>query len=216
MDATNRAAEAVAVSQGKIVAVGSNAEIRNLITPNTRVQDLGGKVMLPGFYAPHDHFPGSGTTALYRVDLNSPPVGKVETIGDLIEALAKIKGYTDYGIFTPIQVAAIAALDGPQDCVREAAAVYQARRDALVGGLNRIGWPVKPCRASMFLWTPIPEPYRAMGSMEFSMKLLREAEVVVSPGRAFGDLGEGYIRISLVENEHRINQAIRNIKKCLF
>lgn len=135
---------------------------------------------------------------------------------DVIDALAKIKGYTDYGIFTPIQVAAIAALDGPQDCVREAAALYQSRRDVLADGLNRIGWPVKPCKGSMFLWAPIPEAYRAMGSMDFSMKLLEEAEVAVAPGIGFGDMGDGYVRIALVENEHRLRQAIRNIRRCLF
>jgi len=135
---------------------------------------------------------------------------------DVIDALAKIKGYYDYGIFTPVQVAAIAALDGPQDCTQEAAQLYQNRRDVLVEGLNRIGWPVPKPRATMFLWAAIPESYRAMGSMEFSMKLLREAEVAVAPGIGFGDMGEGYVRIALVENEHRIRQAIRNIRKCLF
>ena len=135
---------------------------------------------------------------------------------DVIDALAKIKGYYDYGIFTPVQVAAIAALDGPQDCTREAAQLYQSRRDVLVEGLNRIGWSVPKPKATMFLWAAIPESYRAMGSMEFSMKLLREAEVAVAPGIGFGDMGEGYVRIALVENEHRIRQAIRNIRKCLF
>lgn len=135
---------------------------------------------------------------------------------EVVDALAKIKGYYDYGIFTPIQVAAVAALDGPQDCVAEAAAVYQARRDVLCDGLNRIGWPVERPKATMFLWAPVPEQYRAMGSMEFSMKLMREAEVSVSPGIGFGDRGDGYVRIALVENEHRIRQAIRNIKRCLF
>jgi len=135
---------------------------------------------------------------------------------DVVDALAKIKGYYDYGIFTPVQVAAIAALDGPQDCTREAAQLYKNRRDVLVEGLNRIGWSVPKPKATMFLWAAIPESYRAMGSMEFSMKLLREAEVAVAPGIGFGDMGEGYVRIALVENEHRIRQAIRNIRKCLF
>jgi alanine-synthesizing transaminase len=134
---------------------------------------------------------------------------------DVIDALAKLKGYMDYGIFTPIQVAAITALDGPQDCVRTAARTYQKRRDVLVRGLNRIGWPVTKPRASMFVWAQIPEPYREMGSMAFSLKLMNEAEVAVSPGVGFGDMGEGYVRISLVENEQRIQQAVRNIKKCL-
>ncbi len=135
---------------------------------------------------------------------------------DIIDALAKIKGYYDYGIFTPIQVAAIAALDGPQDCVRENAKAYQDRRDVLVEGLNRIGWPVQKPRATMFVWASIPEKYRSMGSMDFSMKLMQEAEVAVAPGSGFGDMGEGYVRIALVENEQRIRQAVRNIKRCLF
>ena len=134
----------------------------------------------------------------------------------VIEDLYSIKGYFDYGIFTPVQVSAIAALDGPQECVTETAKTYQRRRDAFVDGLRKIGWEVPRPKATMYLWAPIPEAFRAMGSMEFSLKLLREAEVMVSPGIAFGGLGEGYIRISLVENEQRINQAVRNIKKCLF
>ncbi len=134
----------------------------------------------------------------------------------VIEALAKIKGYYDYGIFTPVQVAAIAALDGPQDCVRETAQRYQRRRDVLVEGLNRIGWPLTKPKATMFVWAPIPEKYRQMGSMKFATKLLEEAKVAVTPGIGFGDQGEGYVRMALVENEHRIRQAIRNIKRCLF
>jgi len=135
---------------------------------------------------------------------------------DIIADLYSIKGYYDYGIFTPIQVASITALDGSQECVEETLKIYKNRRDIFVDGLAKIGWNVPRPRATMYLWCPIPEKYKAMGSIEFSMKLLREAEVVISPGLAFGELGEGYIRISLVENEHRINQAIRNIKKCLF
>ncbi len=135
---------------------------------------------------------------------------------DLIADLYSIKGYYDYGIFTPIQVAAIAGLDGSQECVEETLKIYKKRRDTFVNGLAKIGWKVPLPKATMYLWCPIPDKYKSMGSIKFSMKLLREAEVVVSPGLAFGELGEGYIRISLVENEHRINQAIRNIKKCLF
>jgi alanine-synthesizing transaminase len=135
---------------------------------------------------------------------------------DVIRALSVIKNYYDYGVFTPIQVAAIAALDGPQDCVRKAAQTYQDRRDALVDGLSRIGWHVPKPRASMFVWAPIPEAHRHLGSMAFAMKLMKEAEVAVSPGIGFGDMGEGYVRISLVENEHRIRQAVRNIKRVLF
>ena len=135
---------------------------------------------------------------------------------EVIEGLYSIKGYMDYGVFTPIQVAAIAALDGPQDCVREVTALYQRRRDLLVDGLNRMGWEVKPPRAGMFVWAPIPESYKELGSMEFALKLMKEAEVAVAPGIGFGHMGEGYVRIALVENEHRLRQAIRNIKRSLF
>ncbi|MCK4591742.1 MAG: aminotransferase class I/II-fold pyridoxal phosphate-dependent enzyme [Candidatus Latescibacteria bacterium] len=134
----------------------------------------------------------------------------------VIEALAKIKGYYDYGIFTPVQVAAITALDGPQDCVRETAERYQQRRDVLVEGLNRIGWPLTKPKATMFVWASIPDKYRQMGSIKFAAKLLEEAKVAVTPGVGFGDRGEGYVRMALVENEHRIRQAVRNIKRCLF
>ena len=135
---------------------------------------------------------------------------------DIIRALSMIKHYYDYGVFTPIQVAAIAALDGPQDCVRTAAAIYQSRRDALVEGLNRIGWSVPNPKFSMFVWAPIPEKFRHLGSIKFSLMLMEEAEVAVAPGIGFGDMGEGYVRISLVENEHRIRQAVRNIRRLLF
>lgn len=139
-------------------------------------------------------------------------VGNPQVIADLYS----IKGYFDYGIFTPVQVSAISALNGPSDCVDDTVKIYQKRRDVFVDGLRKIGWNVPSPRGSMYLWCPIPEQYRAMGSLEFSMKLLKEAEVVVSPGVAFGGLGEGYVRIALVENEQRIQQAVRNIKKCLF
>ncbi len=135
---------------------------------------------------------------------------------DVIKALSVIKQYYDYGVFTPIQVASIAALDGPQDCVEKAAKTYQERRDTLVEGLDRIGWPVPSPKASMFAWAPIPEKHRHLGSMKFSLKLMEEAEVAVAPGIGFGDMGEGYVRISLIENEDRIRQAIRNIKRALF
>jgi len=135
---------------------------------------------------------------------------------DIIDDLYSIKGYFDYGMFTPVQVAAISALDGPQDFVENTIENYRRRRDTFVDGLAKIGWHVPRPKAAMYLWCPIPEQYRAMGSIDFAMKLLTEAEVVVSPGIAFGDFGEGYVRISLVENEQRINQAIRNIKKALF
>ena len=131
---------------------------------------------------------------------------------DVIEDLYCIKGYFDYGIFTPIQVATISALDGPRECVDETVEIYRRRRDVFVDGLAKIGWEVPRPKATMYLWCPIPEKYRSLGSIEFSMKLLRECEVVVSPGVAFGEYGEGYVRISLVENEQRINQAVKNMK----
>ncbi|CAK0768449.1 glutamate--pyruvate aminotransferase AlaC [Gammaproteobacteria bacterium] len=130
----------------------------------------------------------------------------------LVAALARIKSYLDYGTFTPIQVAAIAALDGPQDCVREIATQYQNRRDVLVDGLNAAGWAVESPRATMFLWAPIPPQYRNLGSLEFSKKLLEEAKVAVSPGIGFGEYGDDHVRFSLIENEHRTRQAIRGIR----
>jgi alanine-synthesizing transaminase len=135
---------------------------------------------------------------------------------DVISDLYSIKGYFDYGIFTPVQVAAIAALDSDKMYVDEIVKTYQRRRDVFVDGLRKIGWNVPRPKASMYLWCPIPEQFRHMGSLDFSMKLLKEAEVVVSPGAAFGSLGDNYIRIALVENENRINQAVRNINRALF
>ena len=135
---------------------------------------------------------------------------------EIIEALARIKGYYDYGIFAPIQVAGIMALRTPADTVTENAAVYQKRRDVLVEGLNRIGWKVPKPQASMFVWAPIPEAWQHLSSMDFATKLLNEAEVCVSPGSGFGHNGEGYIRIALVENEDRIRQAVRQIRRALF
>ncbi len=135
---------------------------------------------------------------------------------EIIEALARIKGYYDYGIFAPIQVAGIMALRTPADTVMENAAVYQKRRDVLVEGLNRIGWKVPKPQASMFVWAPIPEVWQHLSSMDFATKLLNEAEVCVSPGAGFGHNGEGYIRIALVENEDRIRQAVRQIRRALF
>ena len=130
----------------------------------------------------------------------------------LVAALAKIKSYLDYGMFTPIQVAAIAALEGPQDCVEEIRLMYQSRRDVLCEGLNAMGWKVEKPKATMFVWAPIPEPYRQMGSLEFSKKLLREARVAVSPGIGFGSYGDDHVRFGLIENEHRTRQAIRGIR----
>jgi alanine-synthesizing transaminase len=131
----------------------------------------------------------------------------------LVGALARMKSYLDYGMFTPIQVAAIAALEGDQSCVGEINAMYQARRDVLCEGLNAAGWSTVPPKATMFVWTEIPEAYRSMGSLEFSKKLLRDAKVAVSPGVGFGEYGEGCVRFGLIENEHRTRQAIRSIKR---
>jgi alanine-synthesizing transaminase len=133
----------------------------------------------------------------------------------LIHALSRIKSYLDYGAFTPIQVAAAAALNGPQDCVDEMRAIYKGRRDVLIDGFARAGWDVPAPEASMFAWAPIPERFRAMGSLQFSKLLLEHAKVAVAPGVGFGEYGDGHVRIALVENEHRIRQAARNIRKFL-
>lgn len=133
----------------------------------------------------------------------------------LIGALARVKSYLDYGAFTPVQVAAAAALNGPQDCVEDIRAIYQERRDCLVGSLERAGWPIPAPAATMFAWVPIPEQYAEIDSLEFSKLLLEKAHVAVSPGIGFGEYGEGYVRIALVENEQRIRQAARSIKKFL-
>jgi alanine-synthesizing transaminase len=130
----------------------------------------------------------------------------------LVAALARIKSYLDYGMFTPIQVAAITALEGPQDCVEEIRAMYQERRDVLCDGLNAAGWSVEKPKATMFVWARIPEQYRAMGSLEFSKKLLSDAKVAVSPGIGFGEYGDEFVRFGLIENLHRTRQAIRCIK----
>jgi alanine-synthesizing transaminase len=135
---------------------------------------------------------------------------------EMIDALARIKGYYDYGVFQAIQIAGIIALRHCQDDARRQAQVYQQRRDVLVDGLRRIGWEVEPPRASMFVWAPIPEAWaHRMGSIDLALKLMDEAEVAVSPGRGFGEAGEGYLRFALVENEHRLRQAIRQIGRCL-
>jgi alanine-synthesizing transaminase len=134
---------------------------------------------------------------------------------DLVAALARIKGYHDYGTFTPIQVAAIAALEGPQDCVAEIAARYQRRRDVLCKGLHEAGWNVDVPKASMYVWARIPEPYREAGSLEFTKKLLADAKVSVSPGIGFGEYGDGHVRFALIENENRIRQAVRGVKDML-
>ena len=133
----------------------------------------------------------------------------------IIAALARVKSYLDYGAFTPIQVAATAALNGPDDCVHEMRAIYKKRRDALVESFGRAGWQVPAPRASMFAWAPIPEPFRTLGSVEFATLLVEKASVAVSPGAGFGEHGEGHVRIALVENEQRIRQAARNIRRFL-
>ena len=131
----------------------------------------------------------------------------------LIAALARIKSYLDYGAFTPIQVAATAALNGPQDCVAEFRDIYQRRRDVLVESFAQAGWDIPPPPATMFAWAPIPEPFAHLGSLEFSKLLLAEAQVAVSPGLGFGEYGDGFVRIGLVENRHRTRQAARNVKR---
>ena len=141
----------------------------------------------------------------------------------LVAALTRMKSYLDYGLFTPVQVAAIHALDGPQECVQEIRDMYQERRDSLCSGLNSIGWHVVPPKATMFVWAQIPDEYKAMGSLEFSKKLLTEAKVAVSPGIGFGEYGDDHVRFGLIENEHRTRQAVRGLremfkkdKACIF
>ncbi len=133
----------------------------------------------------------------------------------LIAALARVKSYVDYGAFTPIQVAASAALNGPQDCVEEVRAIYRSRRDTLVASMARAGWEIPPPPATMFAWAPLPESFRKRGSLAFAKKLLEKADIAVAPGVGFGEYGEGFVRISLVENEQRIRQAARNMRKLL-
>ena len=134
---------------------------------------------------------------------------------DIIHALARIKSYLDYGIFQPIQIAAIHALTGPQDCVESIRLMYQKRRDSLVDGLDRAGWKIKKPKGTMFVWAEIPERAKPMGSVEFSKFLLQEAKVAVSPGIGFGQFGDEFVRFALIENEHRTKQAVRNIKRAL-
>ena len=133
----------------------------------------------------------------------------------LIGALTRIKSYLDYGAFTPVQVAAAAALNGPQSAVDDIRAIYKSRRDVLVDSMAKAGWHIPPPEASMFAWAPVPEKFREAGSMEFAKQLLLHAKVAVSPGIGFGEYGEGYVRLALVENEHRVRQAARNVKKFL-
>jgi alanine-synthesizing transaminase len=133
----------------------------------------------------------------------------------LINALTRVKSYLDYGAFTPVQAAATAALNGPQDIVEANRRLYKARRDCLVESFARAGWDIPPPQASMFAWAPIPEQFKAMGSIEFSKRLLAEAHLAVAPGVGFGEEGEGFVRIALVENEQRLRQAARSVRKFL-
>ena len=132
---------------------------------------------------------------------------------ELVDALARIKSYHDYGSFTPVQVASIVALDGPQECVEEIRKTYEKRRDVMVKGLHDIGWMVENPRASMYIWAKIPEYYAKMGSIEFTKRLLDEAKIAVSPGVGFGEYGDDHVRIALIENEHRLRQALRGIRE---
>jgi alanine-synthesizing transaminase len=132
---------------------------------------------------------------------------------ELVHALARIKSYHDYGSFTPVQVASIVALDGPQECVEEIRKTYEKRRDVMVKGLHDIGWMVDNPRASMYIWAKIPEFYAKMGSIEFTKHLMQEAKIAVSPGIGFGEYGDGHVRIALIENEHRLRQALRGVRE---
>ena len=138
-------------------------------------------------------------------------VGNPEVVG----ALRRIKSYLDYGIFQPIQIASIIALNGPQECVKEICNIYKERRDALISGLNRVGWDTESPKATMFVWSKIPDQFIEMGSVEFSKMLIKEAQVAVSPGLGFGEYGDEYVRFALIENKMRINQAIRGIRKIM-
>jgi alanine-synthesizing transaminase len=133
----------------------------------------------------------------------------------IIAALARVKSYLDYGAFTPVQVAATAALNGPEECIREMRDTYRRRRDVLVESFGRAGWDIPPPRASMFAWAPLPAPFQSVGSVEFATLLVEKAELAVSPGIAFGEYGEGFVRLALVENEQRIRQAARNLRRFL-
>ena len=146
---------------------------------------------------------------LIRLEIEGLPDLKIE------QALTKIKSYLDYGAFTPVQVASIAALNGPQECVNEIRSVYKKRRDILISSFKRAGWSLPLPDATMFAWAPIPEKYSNKGSLYFSKILLKKAGVAVSPGVGFGKYGDKHVRISLVENEHRIRQAAKNVKKLI-
>lgn len=179
-------------------------------------------IVFDGYKAPSIlQVPGAKDVAVEAFSLsksyNMPGwrVGFVCGNPELIHALARLKSYMDYGTFTPIQVAAIAALEGPQECVAQICDTYRSRRDVLCDGLNSMGWQVEKPKATMFVWAPIPAAYREMGSLEFAKKLLRDAKVAVSPGIGFGTYGDDHIRFGLIENEHRTRQALRGIRNML-
>ncbi len=185
------------------------------------IQDLAyADIVFDGYQAPSIlQVPGAKEIAVEFFSLsksyNMPGwrVGFCVGNSELINALARIKSYLDYGTFTPIQVAAISALEGDQSCVEQIRQQYLSRRNVLCNGLNSLGWPVTPPKATMFVWAPIPEPYQEMGSLEFTKKLLSEAKVAVSPGIGFGDYGDDHVRFGLIENEHRTRQALRGIRR---
>jgi len=187
------------------------------------VHDLAyGEITFDGYKAPSIlQVPGAKDVAVEFYTLsktyNMPGwrVGFMSGNPTLVAALARMKSYLDYGMFTPIQVAAIAALDGPQECVAEIVETYKNRRDVLCDGLNSIGWEVTKPKATMFVWAKIPEKFRDMGSLEFTKLLLKEAKVAVSPGIGFGEYGDDHVRFGLIENEHRTRQAIRGIRDLL-
>ncbi|MES9969178.1 MAG: alanine transaminase [Candidatus Thiodiazotropha sp.] len=176
-------------------------------------------IVFDGYVAPSIlQVPGADEVAVEFFSLsksyNMPGwrVGFMSGNKTLVAALARIKSYLDYGTFTPIQVAAIAALEGPQEVVKEICGMYQNRRDVLCDGLSNIGWQVEKPKATMFVWAPIPDAYKSMGSLEFSKKLLSDAKVAVSPGIGFGEHGDDHVRFGLIENEHRTRQAVRGIR----
>ncbi len=184
------------------------------------VQDLAyADIVFDGYKAPSIlQVPGAKDVAVEFFSLsksyNMPGwrVGFMVGNQKLVGALTRMKSYLDYGMFTPIQVAAITALEESQDCVHDICEMYRKRRDALCEGLNGIGWEIEPPKGTMFAWVPIPEPYKEMGSLEFSKKLLIEAKVAVSPGIGFGSYGDDFLRFALIENKHRTRQAIRGIR----
>jgi alanine-synthesizing transaminase len=184
------------------------------------IHDLAyGEICFDGYTAPSIlQVPGAKDVAVEFYTLsktyNMPGwrIGFMSGNPTLVAALARMKSYLDYGMFTPIQVAAITALEGPQECVAEIAETYRKRRDVLCDGLNAIGWHVEKPKATMFVWARIPEQFREMGSLEFSKKLLKDAKVAVSPGIGFGEYGDEYVRFGLIENQHRTRQAIRGIR----